>query len=53
MISGKVDLVDRLFLADRFKLAPPKWNQCPGTKLHCSQDHAMTTCPNEFLKALG
>jgi hypothetical protein len=52
VISGKVDLVDRLFLADRFKLAPPNY-QFPGTKLHCSQVLAMTTCPNEFLKALA
>jgi hypothetical protein len=36
--QGKVGLVERLFLADRFKPAPPaNWTRSAGTELHSSQ----------------
>lgn len=55
-ISGKVGLVERLYLADRFKLAPPaNWNPpCWDQSCTAAKIYGMISCPNRFfLKALA
>jgi len=53
--QGKAGLVERLFLADRFKLAPPaNWNPlCWDRVAQQPNFYGMIVCPNQFLKALA